>query len=275
MKKKALIGITTGLCCLSAITACQRQSALHEVREWETIKAEHSQTLCADEGAPSAHVYVEMDYLTADDSVCRETNRLVMKKMYGLRTLLAPKAAADSFAADYLKRYHTELQGLYNQEKKSEVSRGWYDYKRQIKAKNISHTSGLIQYQIDQLYHEGGNHVYQETSFLNFDPQNGNLLTLDSLFKKGTRIELETIMLQQLEEQKEAASIDELREMGFLKLTGLYATQNFLLEEKGIRFHYQPDELASFENGATVIFIPYKKIKSILTEKFIDLWNRF
>lgn len=82
-------------------------------------------------------------------------------------------------------------------------------------------------------------------------------------------------MLQQLEEQKEAASIDELREMGFLKLTGLYATQNFLLEEKGIRFHYQPDELASFENGATVIFIPYKKIKSILTEKFIDLWNRF
>lgn len=272
MKKSYLISISL----LSGILMCYSCHNEPEVpeRTVKTLKVERNEPLTGDPDAPNGHIRIEMDYLATNDSVSKNTNRILLEKVYGME-YKTPQATADSFATAYLNRYKEELQNLYLQEKQTKVTRSWYDYNREIKVKNVSDSEDLIQYQIDSKYHEGGESDYEETFFLNFDARNGGLLTLDSIFTRGSNIELEALLLQQLEDDQDVKSIQELKEKGFLQLTNIYPTGNFLLRDKGICFYYQRDELAPYENGPVEIHLTYKKLKNILTDKTKDLWSRF
>lgn len=272
MKQTVLAG-AVALLGAWACSACRPKEPAPEHR-FESLEIERTEKLTDEEGAPAGQIRIQMDYLADKNAVSLQTNRTVMERMYG-GPHTVPQAAADSFAQQYLQRYREELEPLYRQEAKSQVIRTWYAYDRQITARNITEGEELIQYRITQRYHEGGTAPYEETVYLNFDARSGALLTGDSLFRKGSRIELEALLLQELEKEQDAVSLDELRKKGFLRLTPMYVTENFLLEEEGIRFHYQPAELASYEKGAVEIHLTYKKLKHILTEKTKDIWSRF
>lgn len=273
MKKFHLICIPA-LAGILMCYSCHNEPEKVPERTVKTLKIEKKEPLTHDPDAPNGHIRIEMDYLATNDSVSRSTNRMLMEKVYG-SGYPSPQAAADSFATNYLKRYKEELQELYLQEKNTEAIRSWYQYNREIRVKNVSDSQDLIQYQIGRKYHEGGASDYEETFFLNFDARNGGLLTLDSIFKTGSRIELETLLLKQLEKEQDVKSLQELKEKGFLRLTNIYATGNFLLKEKGICFYYQRDELATYDKGPIEIHLTYKKLKNILTDKTKDLWSRF
>jgi hypothetical protein len=273
MKQNMLIG-TLALCSILMASACKEETPPPE-HEFKTFRTERTERLNNDADAPSGRILIEMDYLTAQDSIGRSANRTVMQRMYERSVSLAPQAAADSFATEYLKRYREDLQELYSQEKKTQVTKAWYEYSRTIAAHHLTGSKELIQYEVTHSFHEGGSAPYEEKLFLNFDARSGVLLTADSIFKKGSRIELEALLLQELEEEQDVKSLEELRQKGFLRLTNMYATDNFLLLEEGICFYYQRDELASYEAGPVEIHLSYKKLKNILTDKTKDLWSRF
>lgn len=272
MKKLYLISVSL-LSGMLMCYSCHNEPEVPE-RKVKTLKIEKEEPLTDAPDAPKGSIRIEMDYLAADDSVSKSTNRELLEKVYGTE-ISSPQEAADSFATAYLSRYKEELQELYLQEKQTKVTRSWYQYDSEIKVKNVSGSEDLIQYEIARKYHEGGKSDYEETFFLNFDARNGGLLTLDSIFNRGTRIELEALLLQELEKKEEVKSLQELKEKGFLRLTGIYATENFQLREKGVCFYYQRDELAAYEEGPVEIVLSYKKLKNILTDKTKDLWSRF
>lgn len=273
MKQNMLIGMLAFGSILMA-SAC-KETTPPPKHEFQTLQTERSERLNKDSDAPSGRIRIEMDYLTAQDSIGRSVNGTVMQRMYERTVTQTPQAAADSFATAYLKRYREDLQELYNREKKTQVTKAWYEYNRTIAARHIPDTKELVQYEVTHSFREGGAAPYEEKLFLNFDARSGALLTADSIFKKGSHIELEALLLQALEKEQNVESLEELREKGFLRLTNIYATDNFLLQEKGIRFYYQRDELASYEAGPVEIYLTYKKLKNILTDKTKDLWSRF
>lgn len=117
--------------------------------------------------------------------------------------------------------------------------------------------AGRIGYAVSVTLDFGGAHPMHYENFLNFDATTGKRLTLADVFKIGYESELTKILTQKamaLEKVKTAAELScEPR-----------PTENFLLKENEIEFHFNPYEIAPYSRGAICVKIPYKELSHLL-----------
>lgn len=111
-------------------------------------------------------------------------------------------------------------------------------------------------------YSFGAAHGLGMCQYYNFDPKTGILLTLDNLFVNDYQTKLNSIGKNQFVKQngKEGWFFDSEKQP--FKLN-----QNFALFPGGIKFQFQHYEIGPYVAGLPEVFIPFSKIKNLLTEK--------
>ncbi|QTN38416.1 DUF3298 domain-containing protein [Cryomorphaceae bacterium] len=114
--------------------------------------------------------------------------------------------------------------------------------------------------------YSGGAHGRHETHYYNFDVATGDTLLLDDLIKPGAREAVEALVDFHYREQQgidaEASLIDEAG----LNVASIPLTENFALDEKGIRFFYNPYEIAAYAAGAIMVDVPMTDLANYLLD---------
>ncbi len=112
---------------------------------------------------------------------------------------------------------------------------------------------------------QGGMHGMFQSSFYNFNLQNGNLISLDDVLVKGYETPL-TQIAEKIFRSKYGMKPDQsLGEFGFTFPGNAFKlTNNYYLDRQGIGFFYNVYEIAPYAVGYQELFLPFEQIKQLV-----------
>lgn len=105
----------------------------------------------------------------------------------------------------------------------------------------------------------GGMHGLEPCQYTCYDLQTGCKITLQDLFSNANKDEILTMIKHEL--------------MGKYYQEKAYLTENFLLLPKGIRFVYNPYQIASYGDGHIVVTLPLSKIRHLLKARALTYFE--
>ena len=230
--------------------------------DFATVKADRTVSISQEQGAPQCQVHLSL--AAAQNSPQAETiNQTVIAELLNFEGTTNLQQAADSFAAKYTSEYQHNFALLYREDRNDPEKRAWYEYHYNITSDAQQGRKGVTVYTALIDYYEGGAHGINQKLTMNFDNSTGKMLTLDDIFVPGFETALNRLLLQKLMEETDTKDIDNLRDKGYLYSMDMFAPENFILDEDGITFIYNPYEIAPYEKGMTELTLDYNELKEI------------
>lgn len=98
----------------------------------------------------------------------------------------------------------------------------------------------------------------------NFDMEKCQRITLSRLFKEGVRGKITALLKEQLMKTLEVADESALMAIGYYNIDHLVANENFLIQEDGIMWTYNPLEIACYKAGVTEVKLSYEQLGEYL-----------
>lgn len=122
-----------------------------------------------------------------------------------------------------------------------------------------------ITYVVTHEEYNGGAHPNTYINITNFDPVSGSEITLDDIFIEGFEETLTAILTSQLMKEANVATIEELRDKGFLFLdTEMFVSKNFIPGDDGITFLYNRYDITPYAYGEILLTVDYTTLKEIM-----------
>ena len=235
---------------------------------FDVVTVDKTVKLSNDEGSPVCSVHLDVAYATEKNGHKADViNEIIQNRLLDMSELTM-KQAVDSFANSYTESYIRNFLPLYNQDRADTTKRSWYEYHYVMTCKTQGGGMGTSCYLATIDYFEGGAHGVNMLKTILFDNTTGNELTLDNLFLKGYEKPLSAILTKALQEKMGVKDKKALREMGFLKNMEMFPSKNFLLNDETITFIYNPDEIASYDQGSTEITIALSALDRLLKKEY-------
>lgn len=159
-----------------------------------------------------------------------------------------------------LDSFILEAESFFNEFPDTEVG-----YSMEAKQQVIYNSPKLLTVKEDLYSYTGGAHGNFGTIFYNFDMEKGQLLSLKDVLKndfEGTlKAKAEAVFkAKYLEEGATSYS-----EMGFYFENDQFSmTDNFAFTKEGLKFLYNPYEVAPYALGQQEILLPYSEIKDLI-----------
>ena len=95
------------------------------------------------------------------------------------------------------------------------------------------------------------------------------LLNLQDIFVPGYEDRLNAILLQSLCEKVGVEDIHDLHQNGYLFSMDMFPSDNFIINEETITFHYNPYEIASYDKGSTDLTLSLTDLQEILRPEYV------
>ena len=122
---------------------------------------------------------------------------------------------------------------------------------------------GFINYSIIDNFYEGGAHPCHAERHFNIDPKNGNIITLDDVFKGDYLNGLIPHIEDAVAEYFECKTFKEALESTNV-FNEVFVPDNYLLQKDSIAFIFDELEIARRHFGSIEVKVPYNKIKGFL-----------
>ncbi|MTI19751.1 DUF3298 domain-containing protein [Fulvivirga sp. RKSG066] len=138
---------------------------------------------------------------------------------------------------------------------------GWYSkvVSKVIYSDTVNH---ILTIQTSTSIYTGGAHGTDEMYYVNFDLSDGDIYTLNDVFVSDFETRLNELALSNFKDQTDSANFQDFN----FEENQLY-NSNFGIIDEGIKFYYNPYEIAPYSSGASEIFISYEELKPILKMK--------
>lgn len=115
---------------------------------------------------------------------------------------------------------------------------------------------------IQQLEYTGGAHANAWISYQNYNPQNGQLLTLDALLHDSTYDSFEQLAQRAFVQALQDSTLSE--PLTLLDSSAFALPELFGIEKLGMRFYYRPYDLGSFASEGLSFFLSYQELLPVL-----------
>ncbi len=135
----------------------------------------------------------------------------------------------------------------------------------EIRGKRENYTPKVLSYSISNVNFLGGAHPNTKFKYINFDRKSGKLLSLNDIFIIGFEKKLNMILDKIIRQNYMLKPEDNLSEKIGLFENKIEYTNNFAITKHGIKFYYNPLEIAPYSVGFIELIIPYSELEEILT----------
>ena len=214
-------------------------------------------------GAPKCQINLQVKYVKGDDERARTVNNAIEERLFMFENLTMQQAV-DSFANFYTSEYKKNMAPLYREDVDNDTKHAWYEYRYEIETETEEGKDDCLVYIVELSMYEGGAHGIEQKLAMNFDEKTGKQITYDDLFVQGYDHRLREMLLEKLKKHTNTHSLEELQEEGYLFSMDIYAPQNFILDDDGITFIYNPYEIAAYAKGRTELTLSYAELKAIM-----------
>ena len=176
------------------------------------------------------------------------------------------RSMADNYLRSYVMQYLQEgKEAIDSYGEDMQAAATWMSYEEQVEGTLVYQEGPFLSYQLKVYSFMGGAHGNTTTTNRVFDMSNQVTITLSSLFTDESLIALAEKLRQTLAEQNNCKTIDELIQTGlFFSAGDIEPTDNFLLDDNGLTWIYDPYEIAPYAFGPVTVCLAWKDIEGLL-----------
>lgn len=273
MKKQLIILAMFTIVASTFILSCKSgKKQIYDKTVFDSIQVNETTHLFNDTAAPGNNLAIKIVYPVRSESqtLTDSVDAALIAYSFGPGYQgLDLKAAVDSFRATYAREYLTDVEPLYNEDRKNnpdEKEWPWFNYYSTIDAAPVDIPSDYLVYKLENSSYTGGAHGMYNTTYLNFIPGSGKIVRLKTLFKPGYEKQLNEMLLSKLMKDTGSSTLEELQEKAYLQDTEMYPSENFCVGNDSITFIYNVYEIAPYSSGITEITLPLDKLGEIMNK---------
>lgn len=268
--KKGLIALLSAVVVLSGCNNAGQNSGKGDDNgsgssiTFDTLKVDEVFALDSiEKESPTLHIDINLLVpKTTDQAVAENMNNCIAYAAYGYENI-TPQIATDSIVKQIVGTYY-EMRNDYFNEKNVNPGAPWFNAYYILRSAAGKGRGNTICYTVRSEVYEGGAHPYSIISAVNFDAASGKEIGLHDIFMEGCDSLLTERLTTRLAQQHNVASLQELKDIGFLTLNDMYVTNNFVTGEDSIFFIYNEYEIAPYALGSSCIGFNYNELKDIL-----------
>ena len=172
-------------------------------------------------------------------------------------------AAIDTFVSNTFTEYY-DLRPEYFNEKQMNRNPVWFNFEYDLKTDIEYGRNNTVIYEIENYFFTGGAHPNTVVTYINFNPETGDEIRLDDIFKENYEEMLNNRLTDALANKIGAKSRKEIMEKGYLTFNDIYPTENFMLKEDSILFFYNRYDIAPYATGTTTLGFSYEELSDIM-----------
>ena len=246
--------------------ACRHKPTIQEMGiRLDTIEVEHSAPLLPD-SAVTPQCHLSLSLITIANEELKSINDSLIRcgilspEYLSLTDMsLSPQVAVDSFVARYVSDYQTFYAGIYNEEQDDNTAQLSLKMTTSIK----EGTDSTLVYQA-HITNSQGDVCIDYNKYVNINLHSLKLLTLDDIFVHGYERALCEAIGSKLLKQTGFKDMAQLHQGGYFSNIPIYATNNFIFEDKSITFVYVMGEIADRDKGEIQVEVNLSDIKTLL-----------
>jgi hypothetical protein len=222
---------------------------------------------------PACHLKINFFYpeIYYDKSLEKKLQSLFSLHFFGKEYADFPlKEAVKIYANAYVEDYKDtfEKSEMYKKEVEEAQENGrdireyaFFSYNQEKTMRNtILFNRGNIISQVVNVYeYTGGAHGASSTQGMVFDMNTGKKIDYEAVFHENTEEALSELLLSHLMSERKYTDKNALIEAGF-DFNVIDPTGNFVVDDKGMTFIYNPYELGAYVLGIVEIFVPYSDL---------------
>lgn len=250
---KKIIGI---LVLALLFTACEEEKEKELV--FENYSVERSFKDCNPE-TDSACTYIRLSYplLVSEDDKGKSINRKIEQHVIEIVDFQESDSieTAEDMADAFIKDYSTTAKEFAEYELPWEAS---------VYGDIMLKTTNLVSVRFDSEVFSGGAHGYSSVTFMNINPQSGNLYSENELFTPGFKDFAE----DKFRQDQQIASDESINSTGmFFENDQFQLPENIGFSKDSIILHYNPYEIASYAQGSFRMEFSYEEVQKYLKIK--------
>ncbi|MCX7833785.1 MAG: DUF3298 and DUF4163 domain-containing protein [Ignavibacteria bacterium] len=134
----------------------------------------------------------------------------------------------------------------------------------EVRGKVENYTPKILCYSISNVNFLGGAHPNTMFRYINFDRKTGKVISLNDIFTVGFESKLNTILDRVIRQNYMLKPEDDLRDKVGLFENKIEFNNNFAITKHGIKFYYNPYEIAPYSVGFIELIVPYSALEEIL-----------
>lgn len=194
----------------------------------------------------SGHVRIELKYpLFFGNDYASDLNRFVDSKLWAQnRTTQRSWPAQIQFFIEQYKQLKIELGSYGNP----------WTHMETISIRRMD--KKVLTLEREYAEYSGGAHGRHEIHYYNFNLATGDTLLLENLIVPGGLEAVNALINFYFREQNRLTEEESLVEKAGLSVESIPLTENFALDKKGIRFYYNPYEIAAYSAGPIIVEVP-------------------
>jgi len=167
------------------------------------------------------------------------------------------KLTLETAADKFIKNYEEFMK------ENTDYKFGWM---LEVQGKPEFTNTGIICYSVSNVNFLGGAHPGSNMTYLNFERKNGRLVFTPDIFSPGYEDKLNVAIDAVFRKSKNLTPEDNLSDKLGLFTDKITFNNNFAVMKDGIRFYYNPYEIAPYASGPFEITVPYEMINEIIPE---------
>lgn len=216
-----------------------------------------------DNNSPKHETDISIEFAESEEMQCEKNiNNSILYAIFGYENL-APKVAIDSF----ISHTHSEYANLYPEylnEKQINKNAVWLNYSYIIRTRVEYGYKDIINYIIHSEHFSGGANPNAAYTIINFDPETGNEIKLNDIFKDNYEEYLCNRLTDALAKKIGAKDIEDIKKKGYLTFNDIYPTENFIIKKDSILFYYNTYEIGPRSTGTTVLGFTHNDLSTII-----------
>jgi hypothetical protein len=136
-----------------------------------------------------------------------------------------------------------------------------WDYEESLEPAAVS--PRLLTISRDRAFYSGGAHPNYDRTYFVFDREAAMRVRLSDIIREESRPALRRLVNRELRAGKKLGPADSLKKAGFF-VDEAELSENFFLSPRGLGFHWDPYEIASYAEGYVEAALPFGEIMNLL-----------
>ena len=173
---------------------------------------------------------------------------------------------ADNYLRTYIMQYLQEgKDAIDSYGEDMQAAATWMSYEEQAEGTVYFHEGSFLSYQFKVYSYMGGAHGNTVTTNRVFDMSSQNTVTLSNLFNEESLSVVADYLRQALATQNDCQTVDELIQSGiFFSAGDIEPNDNFLLDNKGLTWIYDPYEIAPYAYGPVTVSLSWNQLVDLI-----------
>ncbi len=273
MKTISVFSIIT-LLILCVYTSCKKKTdVVDNTIEFDSLKIAETYYLFNNVKKPSCNLQLEFVYPCKyfDDKILKKMQSVFIEKFMGDNfTELTPELAMETFKKQYIdefKRFELEFEknNQYNKdsiilERDEEADETGYSYYLKSKNEIKYNKNNILSFVVEYTNYEGGAHGSNQIYAYAIDLTTGTQLKENQIFQDEVKESITKLIIDKILRQNNLSNPEDLLSIGFYDVGDILPNGNFLIEDKGITYFFNEDEIAPHVMGRFEVFLPYDEI---------------